>query len=547
MLGFLERQRLVKKGLASSKLRRRRTESELLQTLEHGIAPKIAIFAIFMAGLCALIVSAGVDQPYEKCAIAALIFLTALAQLWINHEQSFASNSCVALIFTVCLIHLAAVKIVLITADSQLLHGDMVPAGELSGLDLQQLWRLALPFSLAPLTLSVLLGRNRGLFAATFVSLWGSIMNRSGDARFLVISLITGFVAVFVTLRVRRRGQLIRAGLFVGFTTWMLAFMFGWIGPIVWDSLADTYWKMIGWQSIVAIGGAILTAFVVSGALPVFESLFGVTTDISWLEIADLNHPLLKRMMIEAPGTYQHSLVVANLAESAAEAVGANAVLARVASYFHDIGKLVKPEYFTENMRRDRNPHDDLAPTMSALVIIAHVKEGVDLALKNGLKQQIIDVIQQHHGTSTIYYFYKRAQQQQEDQRAGGKIMNIREEDIPEVREESFRYPGPKPQTRECAIISLADCIESASRSLERVTPQKIDQLVTDIIEKRLMDGQLKECDLTMRELESVSESFKFTLQSMMHTRISYPSDRAVEKNDTPVPQTKSSRPISAA
>jgi membrane-associated HD superfamily phosphohydrolase len=177
----------------------------------------------------------------------------------------------------------------------------MVSPGRFSGLDMQQFWRLALPFSLAPLTLSVLLGRNRGLFAATFVSLWGSIIHRSIDARFLVISLITGFIAVFLTLQVRRRSRLIRAGLFVGFATWILALMFGWIGPIEWDSVFDTNWRMIGWQSLIAVGGAILTAFVVSGALPVFETVFGVTTDISWLELADLNHPLLKRMMIEAP------------------------------------------------------------------------------------------------------------------------------------------------------------------------------------------------------------------------------------------------------
>ncbi len=178
-------------------------------------------------------------------------------------------------------------------------------------------------------------------------------------------------------------------------------------------------------------------------------------------------------MTIEAPGTYHHSLVVANLAESAAEAIGANATLCRVCSYFHDVGKLVKPEYFTENMNFERNPHDDLAPTMSALIIIAHVKEGVDLALKHGLNQQVIDVIQQHHGTSLVFYFYNRALQQQEDARAGGKIMKMREEDIPEVSEESFRYSGPKPQTRESAIISLADMVESASRSLEKPTPAK--------------------------------------------------------------------------
>jgi len=196
----------------------------------------------------------------------------------------------------------------------------------------------------------------------------------------------------------------------------------------------------------------------------------------------------------------------------------------------------VKPEYFTENMRHGRNPHDDLAPTMSALIIIAHVKEGVDLALTHGLNQEIIDVIQQHHGTSLVYYFYKRALQQQEDARAGGKIMNIRDEDIPEVREESFRYSGPRPQTREGAIISLADSIESAARCLERVTPQKIDQLITDMIQKRIIDGQLKECDLTMRELEVVAESFRNTLQSMLHSRIAYPEEK---KRETPVPISK--------
>ena len=200
---------------------------------------------------------------------------------------------------------------------------------------------------------------------------------------------------------------------------WLLALTFGLIGPINLFDPAATDWTMIGIQSVFAIGNGIVTAMLVGGALPMLEQLFQITTDISWLEASDLNHPLLRRMTIEAPGTYHHSLVVANLAESAAEAIGANATLCRVCSYFHDIGKLVKPDYFTENMNFERNPHDDLAPTMSALIIIAHVKEGVDLALKHGLNQQVIDVIQQHHGTSLVFYFYKRALQQHEDARAG--------------------------------------------------------------------------------------------------------------------------------
>lgn len=306
-------------------------------------------------------------------------------------------------------------------------------------------------------------------------------------------------------------------------------------------------WKMLGFQSIIAVGSAIISAMLVGGALPLLEGLFGITTDISWLEAADLNHPLLKRMTIEAPGTYHHSLVVANLAEAAAEAIGANATKCRVCSYFHDIGKLVKPEYFTENMGYDQSPHLELAPTMSALIILAHVKEGVDLALKFKLNQQIINVIQQHHGTSLVLYFYRRALQLQEDARQGGKIMNIREGDIPEVREESFRYSGPKPQSKESGIISLADAAESASRSLEKVTPQKLDQLITDIIEKRIQDRQLDECELTLRDLRLISESFRFTLMNMLHSRVAYPSAQVEKEPPATLPQAVGSPPVSAA
>ncbi len=540
MLGFFERQRLVKKGLASSKFRRRRTESELLETLEHGPAAKFAILVGFFVGLSALIYSDFRAQPTQKVFIAALIFLTAVAQLWINHPQTFAKNSRLLLIFGVSLIQLTLVKLILVTADHQ------TGAGLFTPVERAQLWRLAIPYAFAPLALSVLLGKNHGLYAAVFVSLWGSIVYKEIDAFFLVMSLICGFIAVFVTIEVRRRSKLIRAGIYVGLATWILALIFGLIGPIVWESLSTTPWKAIGTQSLLAVASGFFTALIVGGILPLLESLFRITTSISWLELADLNHPLLKRMTIEAPGTYHHSLVVANLAEAAAEAIGAHATMCRVGSYFHDIGKLVKPEYFTENMRRDRNPHDELAPTMSALIIVAHVKEGVDLALKHRLNQEIIDFIQQHHGTSTVFYFYKRALQQQEDARAGGKIMNIREEDIPEVREESFRYPGPRPQTKEAAIVSLADSVESASRSLERVTPQKIDQLITDLVQKRIVDGQLKECDLSLRELDDICESFRKTLQSMMHSRVAYPGDK-VEKRDTPTPGSRIAPPISAA
>src|SRR2546423_11672799 len=191
-------------------------------------------------------------------------------------------------------------------------------------------------------------------------------------------------------------------------------------------------------------------------------------------------------------------------------------------------------------MNFERNPHDDLAPSMSALIIIAHVKEGVDLALNHKLNQHIIDIIQEHHGPSLVYYFYQRALQQQEDARAGGKIMKMREEDIPDVREESFRYNGPKPQTKESAIVSLADIVESASRSIEKPTPQKVEQLINELIEERIADGQLDECDLTLGDLRIIAERFRFTLMTMLHTRIAYPKG---ETRLTPVRDDRGARP----
>src|SRR5437660_9081960 len=529
MFDFLRRGRLIKRGLASRKMRRRRRQrSELMRNLENLPFLKVVLFAMFAGGLAFLVFSGQQPEPAKNYVIALLVLATAITQLWINQPKSFYQNSRLLLVFGVILAQLAVTKLLLVICNS----GDyrfLKP--EMAG--------LITPYAFAPLVLSVLLGRQHGLYAAFFVSLWSSMLFGPIDAPLLITSLISGFTAVSLTLQVRRRSKLIRAGFYVGLAIWLLSLTFGLIGPINWFYPTANDWAMLGVQSALAIGNGIVTATLVGGALPILENLFQITTDISWLEASDLNHPLLRRMTIEAPGTYHHSLVVANLAEAAAEAIGANATLCRVCAYFHDVGKLVKPEYFTENMSFERNPHDDLAPTMSALIIIAHVKEGVDLALKHRLNQRIIDIIQEHHGTSLVRYFYQRALQQQEDARAGGKITNIREEDIPEVREESFRYSGPKPQTKESAIVSLADAVESASRSLEKPTPAKIEQLVNDIIDQRISDHQLDECDLTLRDVRVIAERFRFTLMTMLHSRIAYPR----QETKSPTPRDDSVRP----
>lgn len=512
MRNFFQRRRLVEKGMACGKTRRTVGENQFTEALECGWFVRGLILAAFVTGLAVLIFTGHQEEPAKKFLLCLLILVTAVAQLWINHPQTLQENSRLTLLFGVLLLQLAAIKILMLQAAAGRIDAGLLP--------------LLMPYAFAPLVLSVLLGKNHGLYAAVFASLWGAFLLGRIEPVFLVISLITGFIAVFTTIQVRRRSRLIRAGIYVGIATLVLAAAFGRIGPIVWESPGLTDWRMIGWQCLAAIALGFGTAVLASGVIPVLENLFHITTDISWLEMSDLNHPLLKRMSLEAPGTYHHSLAVANLAEAAAEAVGANPTMARVCSYFHDIGKLVKPEYFTENMRPGQNPHDDLTPTMSALIIIAHVKEGVDLALKHRLNAQIVEGIQQHHGSSLVGYFYQRALQQQSDARLGGKIMNMRTEDIPDVREESFRYPGPRPQTKEIAIMSLADAVESASRSMERPTPQRIEDLIKSLVDDRMADQQLDECPLTLAEIRRISESFRFTMVSMLHARIAYPSKR---------------------
>ncbi len=517
MWKLFQRRRLISQGLASGKIRRKQTESPLRDAFESGSAARIAIMVAFVLGLGFLIFAGAQAEPLKRFVICLLIFGTAVSQLWINHPSTLASNSRLLLVLSVCFLQLIAVKLILGSPGSGGIDTALAP--------------LFVPYAFAPLMLSVLLGKHHGLYATVFCSLWGTFLLPTIDSVFMVISLITGFTAVFVTLQVRRRSRLVRAGIYIGLTTWVLAATFGLIGPIPWESLGSADWRMVGWQSLAAVGIGLATAIVVSGILPAFETTFNLTTDISWLEMADMNHPLLRRLSLEAPGTYHHSLAVANLAEAAAEAIDANPTICRVCSYFHDIGKLVKPEYFTENMPPGHNPHDELTPTMSALIIIAHVKEGVDLGLKNRLNPLLVNVIQQHHGTSLVSYFYQRALQQQEDARLGGKIMNLRAEDIPEVREESFRYPGPKPQTREGAIVSLADSVESASRSLERPTAQRIEDLTRDIIDSRIADHQLDECPLSLDEIRRIGDAFRSTLASMMHSRVAYPARREAKEN----------------
>jgi putative nucleotidyltransferase with HDIG domain len=259
----------------------------------------------------------------------------------------------------------------------------------------------------------------------------------------------------------------------------------------------------------------IFASFLVTGLLPFIEKTFDVLTDLSLLEIGDPSHPLLQELVRRAPGTYNHSINVASLAEAAAEAIGAQGLLVRVGAYFHDIGKMLKPGYFVENQGLGANRHESLLPAMSTLVIIAHIKDGADLARQHHLPQPIIDFIQQHHGTTLVEYFYNRASERSEADPHGG-----------EVDESSFRYPGPKPQTKEAAVLMLADASESASRALVDPTPGRIEGLIQDLAMKRLLDGQFDECGLTLSELRTIEDSLIKSLIAVYHGRVKYPDQR---------------------
>jgi putative nucleotidyltransferase with HDIG domain len=247
--------------------------------------------------------------------------------------------------------------------------------------------------------------------------------------------------------------------------------------------------------------------------LPFIEQVFDIQTDISLLELGDVAHPLLQELVRRAPGTYNHSINVASIADSAAEAINCNGLLVRVGAYFHDIGKMLKPGYFVENQGSDPNRHETLMPAMSTLVIIAHVKDGADLARQHRLPQSIIDFIEQHHGTTLVEYFYRQAAKQ-----SSGNP------DSSPVDESSFRYPGPKPQTKETAVLMLADACESASRALVDPTPARLESLVHDIALKRLLDGQFEQCGLSLQELHTIEDSVVKSLTAVYHGRVKYPT-----------------------
>lgn len=383
------------------------------------------------------------------------------------------------------------------------------------------------PYALAPIIIAVLVGTAPAVLSALIISvLFGIIQNNSIE--FLLIAFISGVVGSYFASNIRKRSNLVRAGFISGITAAVA-------GCII-AALNNFGLALIGQQIVLTLIVGGLTGIATVGLLPIFEQLFKITTEITLLELTDFNHPLLRRMQIEAPGTYHHSLMVANLSENAAAKIGASPLLCRAACFFHDIGKLVKPDYFTENQKNGINPHDQQTPSISALVIKAHIKEGVELARKHKLPRVLVDVIRQHHGTGLIQFFYHQAQQQLQND--GQTILPLegktsRAKEKKKVDESTYRYDGPKPDFKESAIIFFADSVEAASRSLKKVTQPAVEELIDNIFRSRIEDGQLDECPLTFQELNQIRSSFVYTILNMLHARIEYPkTEKENEKSE---------------
>lgn len=314
-------------------------------------------------------------------------------------------------------------------------------------------------------------------------------------------AFIGSLTAAFSVIRCKKRSALIRGGIYVSAVNIVTTGIILLIGSNLFSPLSP-------YAFLFAAISGIMVASIVSVILPIIEYTFGITTDISLVELLDLDQPLMRNLMITAPGTYHHSVIVGNLAEAAAEAVGANPLLARVTAYYHDIGKIKMPEYFVENQTSAVSKHEKLTPHMSSMILIAHVKEGVELAKQYKLPGFVSDIIQQHHGTSLITYFYQKAVEQSPDE-------------LPE--RENYRYPGPKPQTRVAALVMMADAVEAASRTITEPTPARISALVERIINSIFLDGQIDECELTLKDMSEIKKRFTYILNSIFHRRIKYP------------------------
>ncbi|MGE6894738.1 HD family phosphohydrolase [Priestia flexa] len=372
-------------------------------------------------------------------------------------------------------------------------------------IDLSEIGYLA-PVAVGGILLRVLMNEKIAIISSIIFAICGSIifngeLTTAFNMNIGIYFLISNITAILFLMDKQRKARVLQAGLVVALMNVIVSLSIIFIKNGQLDTME------LGYYSLMAMASGIISSVLAIGLLPFFESGFGILSTMKLIELSSPNHPLLRKILTETPGTYHHSVMVANLSEAACETIGANGLLARVGAYYHDIGKTKRPQYFIENQMNIRNPHDTLSPKVSKNIITSHTTDGAAILRKHKLPKEIVDIAEQHHGTSLLKFFYHKALEQTEE----------------EIKEEDYRYEGPKPQTKEAAVICIADSVEAAVRSMPNPTPEKIEKLVRSIINDRVEDEQFIECDITLKELELIRQALCETLNGIFHSRIEYP------------------------
>lgn len=438
------------------------------------------------------------SQPVGRFAGIFLLVTFFMLALWHyflrQRPQQATEGRLYFLLGVVLVLNLAVTKALVALAD-------LVSAGlALEFLQDPRQFYFAAPLAFGTILVTLMVDFRIATVYALVFSVFVALM--TGELALMVYSFVGSLAAVHALRHYREQSTIVSTGLTVGMVNIFAA--------LALQLLSGFGWIAFGVVSAAALLSGLFSAMLVLVLLPVLESLFAITTDVRLLELSNLNKPILRRLAVEAPGTYHHSIMVGTLAEAAAEAIGANPLLARVGAYYHDIGKLLKPEYFVENQIYMANKHENLTPSMSSLILASHVKDGLALADEINLSPKVKDLIPQHHGTKLMTYFYRKAQQSAEEKGD-------------EVTEEDYRYPGPKPRTREAAILMLADQVEAASRTLKDPTPRQIRALIRRLIQATIEDRQFDECEITTKDLDQITRAFERVITGIYHQRIEYP------------------------
>ncbi len=442
------------------------------------------------------------DRSFVSFAGTTLLITLAVFSLWryVVHYKRRMRYQRVRHLYMLVLVVL--VGMVALTRGSLFLGEAVAGAAPQEPFTSVESYEFAIPFASGVVLLMLLVDvQVAWAFSAVFAVVLGAMTQ---DLGITVYALLGSFAALYGMSQYKQRTALTRAGLIVGGVNAVAVLGLGLTAQPL-ESIS-----VFGFQAVCALAGGFLVSIVATIALPPLEHMFQSLTDIKLLELSNMNLPLLKELAVNAPGTYHHSVVVGTLAEKAAEAIGVNPLFARVSAYYHDIGKLRQPQYFVENQKDSRNPHDKVSPNMSALILVSHVKDGVAYAQEHGLPQPLIDAIPQHHGTRLIRFFYEKAK---EAGAAEGR----------EVNESDFRYPGPRPRSKETAILMLADSVEAISRTLSDTGPTRLRAMIRRTIQEVVDDDQLSECSLTLKDLSQISDAFLSVLAGMHHQRIEYP------------------------